>query len=158
MTSDQTTETPEAAGQQNEPAVLPDVEEAQDEAQFYDDDSESVGNAEGIKWRRKLRATEAERDNLAGTVEMLQRQRVESLLAGTNVKPAALWKVTDLAALAADDGTIDPDKVAAAVQNARDQFGIAPVPKGTLVRGVGNQPSGVPQRDPFTDAFRSRRR
>lgn len=115
-------------------------------------------NDEAARFRRRLRDTEADRDRLAASVESLQRQRVEQILADTNVTPAALWKVTDVGHLVDDDGTVDPDKVAAAITSARDQFGITPTPKGNYVPGVGNQPAGMPKGDLFTEAFRPQRR
>lgn len=120
--------------------------------------SEPTRNDEAARFRIRLRDTEAQRDQLAANAESLQRQSVEDLLAGTNVKPAALWKVTDLDALVGDDGLVDENQVAAAVATAREHFGITPPQKGNHVPGVGNQPAGIPKADPFTEAFRPHRR
>lgn len=112
---------------------------------------------EAAHWRTKLRDTEAQRDRLTDTAATLAHQTLSDMVSGSGVSAAAVLKVTDLDALMSDGG-VDADKVAEAVQTARDTFGITPKPKGTHVPGVGNQPGAVPRADQFTDAFRSRRR
>lgn len=77
--------------------------------------------AENFKQREKRRETEAERDKLAATVAALQRAEVEKLAATTGKRVLAnapdLWlagvKHEDLLA---EDGTVDPAKVRAAVE------------------------------------------
>ncbi|QFS89494.1 hypothetical protein FIV07_01985 [Mycobacterium sp. THAF192] len=78
-----------------------------------------------IKYRERLRETEAERDTLRATVETMQRREVERLAAEHLVKPGILWTVgTELADLLDDDGAVDPEKVSAAAVDARQQHGL----------------------------------
>lgn len=84
------------------------------------------GNREAAKYRRKLRDAEAERDRLAGVVESYQRAQVEAIATGPG--PLALNDGADLWAagvtlgdLLAEDGTVDADAVAAAVERVTDE-------------------------------------
>jgi len=129
-------------------------------------DEESTPNSEAAKWRHKFRdeqnthkETRTALESMTARVESLQRAQVESLLAESRVKPAALWATTELSALVAEDGTVDAAAVKTAIDAARKTLGIAPVGKGTRVPGVGNQPAGTPRRQPeFADAFRPKRK
>lgn len=77
------------------------------------------------RYREQLRAAEAERDTLRGTVEAMQRREVERLAADHLTKPAALWTAgVELSSLLGEDGTVDPDLVLAAAQDARQQLGL----------------------------------
>lgn len=122
------------------------------------EDEQPPSNAEAAKFRRRLRETEKHRDQLAARVEALQRKHVETLLASTGVKPAAVFSVTDLDGLVDADGTVNAEKVTAAVNTARERFNIAPIGKGTVVPGLGNQPSIAPKADTFSDAFKPARK
>ncbi len=125
---------------------------------MVDDDAESESpNAEAAKWRRQLRETEAERDTLTSQVEALQRQQIEAQVAAAGVKPAALWKTSELSTLLAEDGTVNAQLVAAAIDTARNELGIQPIGKGNHVPGVGGQPSALPKSDEFVDAFKPKR-
>lgn len=78
-----------------------------------------------IKYRERLRETEAERDQLRTTVETMQRREVERLAAEHLIKPGSLWTVgVELTNLLDDDGAIDPEKVRAAALDARQQHGL----------------------------------
>lgn len=116
-------------------------------------------NAEAAKWRKQLREAQQRSDQLAAQVEALQRQQVEAAIGLSGIKPAALWAVTELADLLDDNGGVDNDKVAAAVERARDELGVQPVGKGNYVPGVGTTPSGnLTPRNAFADAFKPRTR
>lgn len=128
----------------------PEDTEATTEPPTEDTEQESP-NAEAAKYRKKLREAETERDTLAQRLEAVQRQQVEALLGG--VKPEALWAVTELAALLTDEGTIDADKVTAAIDAAREKFGITKPQKGTHVPGIGNRPTIAPAVDRWKEAF-----
>lgn len=148
MTDDNTT--PEAAELENElssaldsspPATEdPEVSEAQDD--------EPTGS-EAAKYRRRLRDTEKERDELAARVEAMQRQQVETLLSRERMTPKALWAVTELADVLTDDGLVDPVKVKAAAQAARKELGID---AGLYVAAEGKVPK--PAGNTFTTAFK----
>lgn len=127
-----------------------DTTAAEDHTEPPEDDD---GSREAAKWRRKLRDTEGERDALAARLEAVQRQQIENLLAASGVKPQAVWAVAELADLLADDGSIDTDSVTKAVTAARERFGIATPGKGSVVPGVGNQPTITPQTDAWKEAF-----
>lgn len=78
-----------------------------------------------IKYRERLRETEAERDQLRATVESMRRREVERLAAEHLTKPAALWTVgVELSTLIGEDGTVDPEAVLIAAQDAKQQLGL----------------------------------
>lgn len=143
---------PEATDPQAGTVDAPDAQAAEDTPEDTDD-TEPAAGSEAAKYRRKLREAEAERDDLAARVEALQRAQVVTLLEAARVKPDAVFAVAPLADLLAEDGTVDPDKVKAAIDSARDRFGIATPTKGSYVPGIGNQPSAPPKVDAFTQAF-----
>ncbi len=90
---------------------------------------EQQPNQEAAKWRRQLRETEAERDTLRSRVEAMQRSEVERLAAGRLAKPASLWAAgAQLADLLTEDGDVDPEKVAAALDSAVDSLGLTELP------------------------------
>lgn len=99
-----------------------------------------------------------ERDTLATQIESLQRQAVEKFLEKTGVLPAALWSVAELPDLVAEDGTVDPAKIDAAIKTARDTLGIPVIGKGNIVPGLGGMPSTPPNVDRWSDAFAPKRR
>lgn len=111
------------------------VDEDQD-----DDDGAGKGGREAAKYRRRLREAEAQRDQLAGQVEAMQRAEVERLATADGLKPAALWAGAELAGLLADDGTVDGAKVSAAIEAAREQLGIPAPPVGPRVPNEGRSP------------------
>jgi hypothetical protein len=161
--SDAPVEADESAGDPTGPngPVEPDDDQAafEDTAEEVEDESEQpVSNAEAAKFRRRLRDTEKDRDQLAARVEALQRKHVEAMLASTGVKAAAVFSVTDLDALVDADGTVNAERVTAAVNTARDRFNIAPIGKGAYVPGIGNHPGMAPKVDAFSDAFKPSRK
>lgn len=90
-----------------------------------EDDDDAGLSRRDVKYRERLRETEAERDTLRATVESMQRREVERLAAEHLVKPASLWTVgVELENLLDDDGTVDPEKVRAAAVDARQQHGL----------------------------------
>lgn len=95
-------------------------------------------NKRQARYRRQLRETEAERDQLRATVETMQRAEVERLASKAIQKPTALWSAdVQLADLLDDTGAVDPAKVNTAVQNARDTLGLATTRPPGYVRGEG---------------------
>lgn len=65
----------------------------------------------------------------------MQRREVERLAAEHLTKPAALWTVgVELATLLGEDGTVDPARVLAAAQDARQQLGLED-PRAAKLRG-----------------------
>lgn len=95
-------------------------------------------NAEAAKYRRRLRETEAahleaeqtwqtERDQLISQRDALRRAEVERIAEDHGVKSALIWAAgTELDALVADDGTVDKDKAATAIDGVRREFLPAP--------------------------------
>ncbi|MBN3458796.1 hypothetical protein JNN96_32690 [Mycobacterium sp. DSM 3803] len=82
---------------------------------------------EAAKYRKQLRATEAERDELGGQLAAMgerlaamQRGEAERLAAEHLADGADLWRDgTDLTALLDEAGNVDPEKVRQAAQAAR---------------------------------------
>lgn len=100
-----------------------------DPAEIETADDDGKPGREAAKYRRQLREAEAERDELRTQLEALRRAEVDRLVTDAKVKPAAVWAVgTELGNLLAEDGTVDPAKVSAAVAAAREALGISPIP------------------------------
>lgn len=131
-----------------------DTTESETEAQNEtgaDDDKPSGREA---RYRKRAQEAEAQRDALAATVERLQRGQLESAIAAAGVKPAAVFAVTELGDLLAEDGTPSDKKIAEAVKIARDQLGIPsrpPLRQTGMRSGAGYSP---PKKDGWVDAFR----
>lgn len=91
-------------------------------------------NAEAAKYRRRLRETEAahleaeqtwqtERAQLIAQRDGLRKAEVDRIAEDHGVKPALVWAAgTELGDLVADDGTVDKDKVSAAVDSIAKEF------------------------------------
>ena len=112
-----------------------------------------------IRYREQLRAAEAERDTLRTTVETMQRHEVERLAAQHLTKPAALWTVgVELESLLGEDGTVDPDRVLTAAQNARQELGLedpkAKQRRGPVVHREGTTVQSGGKSNSWTDAFK----
>lgn len=88
-------------------------------------------NREAARYRRQLRETESERDTLRDRLAALQRAEIERL-AGTAAKlaaPSAIWASgVQLADLLDGDGQVDPERVAAAAEQAAQRLGLARTP------------------------------
>lgn len=108
-----------------------------------DDATDGNPGREAAKYRRKLRETETERDQLREVVAGMRRAEVERI-AGANVQnPAGLWAAgIDLADLLDPAGQVDPAKVQAATQQAADTLGLArPRPNNYVAReGTNSSP------------------
>lgn len=109
-----------------------------------DQATESTGDQgagrEAAKYRRALRAAEAERDALARRIEMMQRTEVERLAGSEHrlTEPSALWATgTALADLLGEDGQVDPAKVKTAAESAATTLGLARRPDGAYVPTEG---------------------
>lgn len=92
--------------------------ESTDSSESQESADETAGkgpNAEAIKYRTKLRAAEVERDQLAATVETLQRAEVTRLAGGILAQGGDLLELGghELADLLAEDSTVDPERVTA---------------------------------------------
>lgn len=124
-----------------------------------DDEGRQEGGNEAAKYRRRLRDTEAERDNLAERVLALQRAEVERL-AGHLTQPNAVWAAgVQLASVLDDQGDVDPDKVRLAVTAAAEQLGLARAPRTPRPDpSQGGANSSGPTGPKFSDAFGPGRR
>jgi len=111
------------------------------------------------RYREQLRAAEAERDTLRQTVEAMQRAEVERLAAQHITKPAALWTAgVELASLIGEGGTVDPNRVLAAAQDARQQLGLedpeAKLRRGPVVPREGTTVQSGDKSSSWNDAFK----
>ena len=102
---------------------------------------------EAGSYRRRLRETEAERDQLRSTLDELQRGEVERLAAGAGMAvPSDLWSTgTVLANCRDDDGRIDSEVVQGLVDDvlkSRPTWRAAV--NGDLGIGKGNAAGGGP--------------
>lgn len=108
-------------------------------------DDNGSGNREAAKYRRRLRDTETERDELAARLESMQRAEAERLAGSTLHKPAGLWaNGATVADVLDDSGNVDADRVKATAETARDALGLqARRPANYVPREGGNpRPTG----------------
>lgn len=129
--------------------------DAEPPAAAPDDAQPAEDTNEARKYRRRAQAAEKERDNLAATVETLQRQIIDGITEQDHLNPAALWATTQLADLLGDDGSVDTTKVDTAIRQARERLGI---PHGLYVPAEGRQPTTHSHTPTFSDAFSPRDR
>lgn len=173
-----TTESPAVEVEDTTPEPVQHVDSLGEAAEPEDGDDTRPGR-EAAKYRRQLREVEGERDTLAGQLDALRRAEAERIaaqgvevvarvtagpMAGRpmrsytvpGIKPAALWASgAQLGDLLADDGTVDPEKVAEAVKTARDVLGLA-TPSTPTAFAAGNVGSPLPDpgdRPAFDKAF-----
>lgn len=85
---------------------------------------ETGNNREAAKYRRKLREAEGERDALAGQLQAVRAAEVVRLATDRLTKPDAILRTVEVADLLAEDGTVDPAKVEAAVETAITEHGL----------------------------------
>lgn len=97
---------------------------------------------EAAKYRRQLRDTEAERNQLRNQLEAMQRDAVERLAASHVRKPSVLWKLgLQLADVLDGDGLPDPEKVrTAATHVATDQGLSKPLRNYAPREGTNGEP------------------
>lgn len=85
-------------------------------------------NSEAARYRIRAREAEQRADQLAAQVDALQRAEINRLIrAQVDWSPDLMWEAgltTDM--VRADDGSIDPDRVRTAVENAGEKFGLTP--------------------------------
>lgn len=122
-----TTITPEAPAAPVE-AVTPEVPASEPEA--------LTPSREAAKYRTQLRAAEGQRDALTGTVETLQRQIIEGIIADkVKVSPAGVFAVNKVADFLDADGNVDPQQV----------FDVASATAGTIgLAQAGRTPAPDP--------------
>jgi len=167
-----TTTAPEAATDAPDTAPAADhptepVNEQQQDAQPQDGGEHLDDNAADhfprhvVEKLRKENAGYRDRAKVAEqTIATMQRQHVEQAAIAAGLKPAALWAVTQLDDLLADNGAPDAGKIAAAVKTARDQLGIDQQRRAAPPRPGAGAPlrsgSGAPQqvRNPWSAAFK----
>lgn len=135
QTTDETTDAPavdegqEESAEQEAPAGDKPEESAEQDG--------SKAAREAAKYRRQLRETQAERDQLREQIDAMRRAEVERLAGAVLRKPSGLWAAgVQVADLLAEDGTVDPGKVEAAAKQAADSLGLAR-PMGNYVPNEG---------------------
>lgn len=94
--------------------VTPEPTDSSDPQESADETAGKSPNAEAAKWRTKLRAAEVERDQLAATVETLQRAEVARLAGAILAQGSDLLELGghELADLLTEDSTVDAERVA----------------------------------------------
>lgn len=121
QTSDEVHEPAEEVEPDTEPATE-EVEEPTEPVEEDADEGTEGGspNREAAKYRRRLREVESERDDLVARHGALQRQVVEGMVSRLG-DPKDLWVGgVDLAEVVAEDGSVDPALVRAAVDRVVD--------------------------------------
>lgn len=128
---------------------------ANDADQDDDQADDGDGNAEAARYRRRLRDAETERDQYAAQVETLQRAEVDRIIADlVTWSPAVMWEHgLTLDMVTTPEGTIDADKVQAAVTNAETKLGLQTRVGFSLGVGVPDNTAKVGRPDPWKEAF-----
>ncbi|MDM2029854.1 hypothetical protein PP300_11175, partial [Mycobacteroides abscessus] len=72
----------------------------------------------------QLTAMQARAEAAEGQVLALQRRSVEQQIVNAGMRPAAVWAVSQLDELLADDGTVDTSEVQRAMATAKKTLGI----------------------------------
>jgi len=103
--TDQQQSTPEPTTEPEPPTQEPDQQ------------AEPHANAEAAKWRRALRAAEAERDGYKEQVDGYQREQVEAMAADLFTSARDLWTVTSVDKMRGEDGQIDRDLAASVMRD-----------------------------------------
>ncbi|MGV0853892.1 hypothetical protein [Mycolicibacterium elephantis] len=109
----------------------------------------------------KLRRENASLRDRARTAESrlaaVQRQQIDAAAASAGIKPAALRAVAKDEELLAEDGSVDTDKLKAAVDRARETLGVGQ-PRRVVVGGqlLSGAMRPVGKRDGWASAFRPR--
>lgn len=137
---------PTGAGAGTTPGA--DVQGAQQDA----GDEQQTGAGREARYRVERNEARAEVERLSGVVEGLQKQMIEGMLGDLNAK--AFWAgagVEGVSDLLGDDGTVDAEKVQAAVGVARTELGIPEGPRAPIASPSQGQTYG-----PEVDAQRKK--
>lgn len=126
----------------------PDPADDTDAAEPTADDAQEFSRSYVEKLRRESAGYRERATTAEAAVAALQQQHAERLIDAAGVKPAAVFAVTELADLIADDGTVDAEKVNAAVTRARQELGVTGRPQPLLPRGGLTSGTGAPQSTP----------
>lgn len=143
-TATEPTEAQDAQETPQEPQGAPEGTEPTDDPQ--DDDQDDQGQEhparEAAKYRRRLRDTEAERDQLRGQLETMRKAEAERIAAATVKNPAGIWAAgATVADMLDQDGNVDPEKVKAATVEAAEALGLARAHRGNYSPLAGRVPS-----------------
>lgn len=123
MTDDQTTTAPAEEITDATQAAPADVETGREAEET---EQGGKGNREAARYRKQLRETETERDQLRERLDTMHRAEVERLAGAVLSKPSGLWAAgVQVADLLAEDGTVDRSKVEAAAKQAAAELGLA---------------------------------
>lgn len=134
--------------------------EPQDAADAEPSSDVSALRREAASYRRRLRAVEAERDALVAQVDARDRADVERLASDKLADPSDLWQggVVELTALRGDDGALEPERIAAAVDAvvaARPHWA-KPAKAPSFDGGAGVTPAPAGPSMPFGEALKGR--
>ncbi|BCP06110.1 hypothetical protein [Mycobacterium paraintracellulare] len=130
------------------------ADEADNDGDGGDDSEGNPTDREAAKWRKKLRAAEAEKAEIATRLEAMQRSTVDAHVTALGMKPAALWAAgTELGDLLGDDGVPDPEKVDTAAAAAKETLGVQTYKPRPLRGYQSGAMATQPKRNSWTQAF-----
>jgi hypothetical protein len=130
------------------PAVSQDAETQPTETGDERDESGRYLSREAASYRRRLRETETERDDLRGRLEGHEREHVERIASDAGLQvPSDVWQFgASLEALRREDGAIDAKSVSGVVNEiVKDRPGLHARPTGDLGIGRGAAAAGIPR-------------
>jgi hypothetical protein len=127
-------------------AASPDAGEAGAETSGERDESGRYLSREAANYRRRLRETETERDELRARLDRVQSAEVERLAGAAGLQvPGDVWTFgASLETLRGEDGGIDSDAVSGLVgEIVKDRPGLQARPAGDLGIGRGAATAGT---------------
>lgn len=139
---------------QQEAAVTEGETEDETETEGETDEEHKGSSAREIRYRRRLREAEAERDKLAETVTNLQRTIADGLLTDILDKPASLWLTDHKVEDYFENGQIDAEQLQADARDATKTLGLAPTRRFKGSAGGGVKTGPETRRVSWQDALR----
>lgn len=105
-------------------------------------DEDPRGNREAAKYRKQLRETETERDDLRAALTAARLAVLSGHKSASQIAPTALAEAfTDPNAMFSPDGTVNSDAIAAHLQQLRAEKPHMFAPARMIVPSEGNSPS-----------------
>lgn len=126
------------------PAETPPASPAEAEAEAGEGEAPETPNAEAARYRRRLRAAEADREALRGRLELMQRSAAEHVAGDVLADPTDLWLFGqgELGELLDEHGELDPVRVrAAAAAIVATRPGLSRTQPGGAAMGQGRRPA-----------------
>ncbi|GAB93158.1 hypothetical protein [Gordonia rhizosphera] len=140
----------------DESAVVEQQDSASDADGQQQDDKGKLSR-ESAKYRSERNAAREERDALKARVEAMQKAMVAKAVEAQGYKSAAFFagNAGSVAELIAEDGSVDTEKLTAAIEVVRQDFNLAPVSRAPQVDPSLGQSNAGTADDSWVNAFKA---